>query len=214
MDIHATFMMFAASFTALFAIVDPIAVIPVYLSMTGNHSPKERAHICLKASIIATGILLVFAVAGEAIFRLFGISIPAFRIAGGILLLLLGIDQLNAHRRRVNVEEESEALNRDDISIFPFATPLLAGPGAISTVVLQSSQIKGALNMGLFMLAIVLVFVAAYFLLKSAPYLLKILGKTGINLVTRIMGIILTAIAIQFIIDGLTEVIRQMYLTK
>jgi multiple antibiotic resistance protein len=147
---------------------------------------------------------------GEGIFRLFGISIPAFRIAGGILLLLLGIAQLEAHRERVKTEEENESYSRDDISIFPLATPLLAGPGSISTVVLQSSEVHGPLQNALFLLAIACVFIVTYFLLKSAPHLYRLLGKTGINLVTRIMGIILTAIAIQFIIDGVMGVVAQM----
>jgi multiple antibiotic resistance protein len=208
-DLQTSIMTFATTFTALFAIVDPLAVIPVFLSLTDRYSGHERAAVSLKACAIATVILCVFAVTGEGIFRLFGISIPAFRIAGGILLLLLGIAQLDAHRERVKTEEENESFAREDISIFPLATPLLAGPGSISTVVLQSSQIHGPVQTILLLIAIVLVFVATYFLLKSAPHLYRFLGQTGINLVTRIMGIILTAIAIQFIIDGIMGVVSQ-----
>jgi multiple antibiotic resistance protein len=203
-------MTFASSFTALFAIVDPIAVIPVFLSLTDRYTSHERASVSLKACIIACVILCIFAVTGEGIFRLFGISIPAFRIAGGILLLLLGIAQLEAHRERVKTEEENESFAREDISIFPLATPLLAGPGSISTVVLQSSEVHGPIQYILFLAAIVLVFVLTYFSLKSAPHLYRLLGQTGINLVTRIMGIILTAIAIQFIIDGIMGVVAQI----
>ncbi|HYX38234.1 MAG: MarC family protein [Pseudobdellovibrionaceae bacterium] len=210
MDLKSSFMTFASSFTALFAIVDPLAVIPVYLGLTDRFSAKERSVVSLKACAIATVILSIFAVTGEGIFRLFGISIPAFRIAGGILLLLLGISQLEAHRERVKTEEENESFSREDISIFPLATPLLAGPGAISTVVLQSSQISGPLPTALFLASITCVFIASYFLLKSAPHLYRLLGRTGINLVTRIMGIILTAIAIQFIIDGILGVVAQV----
>jgi multiple antibiotic resistance protein len=202
-------MTFASSFTALFAIVDPVAVIPIFLSLTDRYTAHERAAVSFKACLIATIILSIFALTGEGIFRLFGISIPAFRIAGGILLLLFGIAQLNAHHERVKTEEENESFSRQDISIFPLATPLLAGPGAISTVVLQSSQVKGTLQSGLFLFAIASVFVTAYFLLKSAPHLYRFLGQTGINLVTRIMGIILTAIAVQFIIDGIMGVVSQ-----
>lgn len=203
-------MTFSSSFTALFAIVDPVAVIPVFLGLTDRYSTTERAVVSMKSCAIATAILAVFAISGEGIFHLFGISIPAFRIAGGILLLLLGIDQLGAHRERVKTEEENESFAREDISIFPLATPLLAGPGAISTVVLQSSQMNGPVQNILFLLAIASVFAASFFLLKSAPHLYRILGKTGINLVTRIMGIILTAIAIQFIIDGIMGVAQQI----
>ncbi len=199
---------FFSAFSALFAIIDPFAAIPIFLSLTNRYSEAERAHVVKKAMIVACGTLIIFALSGEGIFRLFGISIPAFRIAGGILLLKLGVEQLNAQRERVKVEEENESYAREDISIFPIATPLLAGPGAISTVVLQASQASSWTATVFFVLAIVLVFVLSYFLLKSAPYLFQVLGQTGLNLLTRIMGIILTAIAVQFIIDGLLSVWR------
>lgn len=201
---------FFSSFTAVFAIVDPFAIIPIFLSLTDRLSERQRAQVCRKSTLVAMGVLLAFAAFGEGIFRLFGISIAAFRIAGGILLLLLGIAQLSAERERVKHEEEDESLEREDISIFPLATPLLAGPGAISTVVLQGSQSEGYLQKSLFFVAIVLVFIASYLLLRSAPYLYRVLGKTGLNLVTRIMGIILTAIAVQYIIDGLTSLWRDL----
>lgn len=210
MDWSASILPFFSSFTALFAIIDPFAVIPVFLSMTDRYAQIERTHVVKKATIVACAILIVFAVTGEGIFRLFGISIPAFRIAGGILLLKLGVEQLSARRERVKVEEEDESHAREDISIFPIATPLLAGPGAISTVVLQASQTQGVWANAQFLVAIVLVFVASYFLLKSAPALFRLLGQTGLNLVTRIMGIILSAIAVQFIIDGVTAVWQQL----
>jgi multiple antibiotic resistance protein len=134
---------------------------------------------------------------------MFGITLYAFQIAGGILLLLLGIAQLNADRRRVKTEEESESLERDDVSVFPLATPLLAGPGSISTVVLYASQAQGALQVSLLVVAIALALALSYVLLRFAPRLLNFLGRTGLNLLTRIMGIMLVAIAIQFVINGL-----------
>jgi multiple antibiotic resistance protein len=200
------FVTFASTFTALFAIVDPFAMIPVYLSLTDRYSAQERTKVVKKATLIATGILVLFALSGEGIFRLFGISIPAFRIAGGILLLLLGIEQLQATRERVKSEEETESYARDDISIFPLAVPLLAGPGAISTVVLKASETTTFLGYTWLVTAIILVFLISFYLLKSAPYLFRHLGKTGVNLVTRLMGILLTAIAVQFIIDGIRGV--------
>ncbi|MBC7661989.1 MAG: MarC family protein [Chitinophagaceae bacterium] len=210
MDFKLWFISFFSSFTALFAIVDPFALIPVFLTMTDRFSSGERRHVCSKAAIVASCILLSFAVAGEGIFHLFGISIPAFQIAGGILLLRFGIEQLSADRERVKREEETESFERRDISIFPMATPLLAGPGSISTVVIRASQIKSPLEELLFLLSIICVFIATYFLLRSAPYLYRLLRRTGLNLLTRIMGIILTAIAVQYIIDGLTAVWHQI----
>ncbi len=206
MDFHAMVLAFFSSFTALFAIVDPFALIPVFLSMTDRFTPDERKTVCLKSSLVATGILLAFAIAGERIFNLFGISIPAFQIAGGILLLRFGIAELSADRERLKREEESESYERQDISIFPLATPLLAGPGSISTVVIRASQSKGWLEEVILIVSVISVFVVTYFLLRSAPYLYRILRRTGLNLLTRIMGIILTAIAVQYIINGLTTV--------
>lgn len=210
MEWKASVLPFVTTFSALFAIIDPFAVIPVLLTLTERYSQAERLQVIRKAVLVAMLILILFAVTGEGVFRLFGISIPAFRIAGGILLLKLGIEQLSAQRERVKSEEESESFERDDISIFPLATPLLAGPGAISTVVLQAGQVSGVWASLGFILIIVLVFVACYFLLASAPQFYRVLGKTGLNLVTRIMGIILSAIAVQFIIDGAQSVWNQV----
>lgn len=200
--------LFAATFTAMIAIVDPFAVIPIYLTLTENYSHKERLVICRKAVLISLGILLLFAVTGTKIFSLFGISIPAFRIAGGILLLMLGIAQLSAEQKRVKSEEETESKIRDDVSIFPLATPLLAGPGAISTVILHSSNpFPGSLAL---YAAIFVALLVTYFSLRAAPLIFKIMGRTGLNLFTRIMGVILTAIAVQFIIDGVTGVVQSL----
>ncbi len=210
MDWNQTAISFASTVSSLFAIVDPFAVIPVFLTLTDRYENHERTALVKRSALISAAILAVFALSGETIFRIFGISMPSFRIAGGILLLLLGIAQLNATRERVKSEEESESYARDDISIFPLATPLLAGPGAISTVVLQSGQNPTWLWKILLLVAIALVFGAAYLILNSAPHVFRLLGKTGLNLLTRLMGIILTAIAIQFIVDGVVGVWKQM----
>ena len=133
---------FASTFAAIFVIIDPFAVVPVYLTITEKLGREEQLLVCRKASVISAIILLIFAFTGTTIFNVFGISLPAFQIAGGILLLLLGIAQLDANRRRVKIEEQMESMEKEDVSIFPLAMPLIAGPGAISTVVLISSQNK------------------------------------------------------------------------
>ena len=122
--------------------------------------------------------------------------------------MLLGIAQLNNNRPRVKQEETEESLEREDISVFPLGTPLLAGPGAISTVVLFSSQMKGLKGTAELVLALVLALTATYFVLKSAHFFYRWLGRTGLNLLTRIMGLILTAVAVQFVINGIREVLR------
>lgn len=200
------------TFVAIFVIVDPFAVVPVYLSLTEKYSPEGIVHTRRKATLVAFGVLGTFALTGLTVFNLFGITLPAFQIAGGILLLLLGISQLNNNRARVKPEETSEGMEKDDVSVFPLGTPLLAGPGAISTVVLLSTQAKTWIRNVELMIALVAAMAAAYLCLKAAPYLFKLLGKTGLNLLTRIMGLILTAIAVQFMLNGIKGALQMMEL--
>ena len=197
------------TFVAVFVIVDPFAVVPVYLTLTDRFSPQGIAQTRKKAVIVAWGVLTTFAVTGLTVFHLFGITLPAFQIAGGILLLLLGIAQLNNNRPRVKPEETNEGMDKEDVSVFPLGTPLLAGPGAISTVVLLSTQAHGYRIIEL-ALSVVLAMATVYIILSYAHHLFKILGRTGLNLLTRIMGLILTAIAIQFMINGLKGVLEML----
>lgn len=190
---------------AIFVIVDPFALVPVYLSLTERFTDTERRTIRRKATLIALGILVTFAITGLSIFNVFSITLPAFKIAGGILLLNFGISTLNSKRERVTRGEHDEGMEREDISIFPLATPLLAGPGAISTVVLMSTQAQGPGRVAELILAIVIVLAISHLFLRAAPLIFRVLGRTGLNLITRIMGIILTAIAVQFIINGIKE---------
>lgn len=199
---------FISMFVSLFVIIDPFAVVPVYLTITERLTAEEQKHVCKKASIVSSCVLLVFVFSGIALFNIFGISLPAFQIAGGLLLLILGVSQLNASRQRVQPDEKMESLEKDDISIFPLACPLIAGPGAISTVVLQSSQLNRVHQLITLGFAVLAAVFCTYLTLRFATRLFRFLGKTGLNLLTRIMGILLTAIAVQFIINGLTEVVR------
>lgn len=203
------FQLFLNMLVAVFVIVDPFAVIPVYMALTDRFTSEQRQAIRRKASIIGGSILIAFAVTGMGIFHVFGITLPAFQIAGGILLLLLGIHQLNADRTRMRDEEKSEGLEKEDVSIFPLATPLIAGPGAISTVVLFSSKGPAfGLNTGLLIGAIILVIIANHLILKFSHKLFRVLGTTGLNLLTRLTGIILCAVAVQFILNGLREALK------
>lgn len=190
------------TFVAIFVIVDPFAVVPIYLSLTEGYSPEALRQTRRKATKLALAILCTFGLTGMGIFKIFGITLPAFQIAGGILLLLLGIAQLNSSRPRVQPEEEYEGMARDDISVFPLGMPLLAGPGAISTVVLFGSGAHGVGQMVGLVVAIAGALGCSHLTLKGAPLLYKFLGRTGLNLLTRIMGVILTAVAVQFVING------------
>ena len=198
------------SFVSIFVIVDPFAVIPVYLGLTDRFTPQALVRIRRKATLVACCILIFFAVTGMSLFNFFGTTLPAFQIAGGLLLFKFGIEQLGANRTRVKEEERDESLHREDISIFPLATPLLAGPGAISTVVLQSSKTNSTPSLLMLCAAIILAVALCNVVLKLGPLLFKVIGTTGLNLLTRLMGLILTAVAVQFIINGLTTVVHEI----
>jgi multiple antibiotic resistance protein len=201
---------FTGAFVTVFFIVDPFAVIPVYLSLTDKYSDRERRSVRLRSTLIALGLLIMFAVSGTTFFGFFGITLPAFQIAGGILLFALGFTQLNAKQEKVSRIESQEGLEKDDISVFPLAMPLLAGPGAISTVILLSTKTGSVLRLLELVVAITACMFLTLLILKSSPYLLKGMGRTGLNLLSRIMGIILTAVGIQFALNGIHEAIQHM----
>ena len=189
---------------SIFFIVDPLAAIPAFLTMTAGDSLTKRRAMALKASIASTAILLVFATAGELIFRLFGVTLPAFRVAGGIVLGLSAAEMLRAQRpSRETQEEIREGIEKVDVSITPLAIPLLAGPGAISTVMVlthRSASWSDALPV---YVAVLLTGIATYVLLSFSAFLQRALGKTGIHVLSRIMGLVLATIAVQFVLDGL-----------
>lgn len=201
------------TFSAIFFVVDPFAVIPVFLSVTRNESPQQRRSTAFRASAAATICLLLFAAAGGFIFRLFGITLGAFRIAGGILLFLMALDMMRAQRSRVrsSPEEESEGIERQDVAIMPLGIPMLAGPGSIATVTVLMSKAQGAwLHLAIVVVCIVLTGVLCFILLRAASVLEKTLKQTGLNILNRIMGLILAAVAVQFAVSGIRDVMPQM----
>ena len=189
---------------SIFFVVDPLAAIPAFLTMTADDPAPMRRSMARRAAIVSTVILIVFSVAGGMIFRLFGVTIPAFRIAGGIVLGLSALEMLKAERpTRETQEEIREGVHKVDISVTPLAIPLLAGPGAISTVMVLTDQ-RDSWAAGVPVFAgIVLTGIATYVLLLFSAPLLRALGNTGIHVLSRIMGLVLAALAVQFVLDGL-----------
>ncbi len=189
----------------LFAIVNPIGAIPIYISLTDGYRPEERRRIERITPIAVTAILLVALLSGEFILRFFGISIGSFRVGGGILLLLMATSMLHARTSRAShtSDEAEETAERETIAVVPLAIPLLSGPGAISTVIVYAYRTKSMLGYLFTSAGILLIGLAIYLSLSAAPYLAKRLGKTGINIVTRIMGLLLAAIAVEFISNGI-----------
>jgi multiple antibiotic resistance protein len=189
---------------SIFFVVDPLAAVPAFLTMTANDPPAMRRTMALRASIGSSIILVVFAVAGGMIFKLFGVTLPAFRIAGGVILGVSALEMLRAERpSRETKEEIREGVDKVDISITPMAIPLLAGPGAISTVMVLTHQTDSWISDAPVFVAVAVTGIATYVLLLFSDSLQRVLGRTGIHVLSRIMGLVLAAIAVQFILDGL-----------
>lgn len=195
------------TFGSVFAIVDPFAALPIYIAMTGDRSAAEQKRIALRAAVTCLTVLLVFGAAGSLIMSFFSISLPAFKIAGGILLFGVGLEMLRAKpsSTRSTAEEETEAQQKEDVAIIPLGLPLLAGPGAIATVMVLAGKAETLPKRGAVFTSIVVVSIVTFAVLRSATFVVRWLGKTGINLIGRIMGLILAATAVQFVIDGVRE---------
>ena len=195
------------SLSTFFATLGPADLILVYAALTERYTRAERQSMALRGILVATGILLFFTIFGQALLSLFGITLPALRIAGGILLLLISIDMVFARHSGgtgTTPEEDNEARSRPDISVFPLATPLIAGPGAISAAILLASPT------GLFSIAwleVVLgmgaILVLCYLGMLVAIPIQRVLGLTGLSVVSRVVGVLLAALALQFVIDGI-----------
>jgi multiple antibiotic resistance protein len=195
------------AFSSLFVIVDPFAVIPAFLAMTPKDTPADRIKMARLACWVTAGVLLVFAVGEEWIFHYMGITMPAFQIAASIVLLLVALDMLRAQRSRVHeTEEETEAgVKKSDIAVTPLAIPMLAGPGAISTVILLHHQAADFEQQIALYFCILAICVASYLILRLAAHGARWLSPIALNITTRIMGLLLAAVAIQFMLNALKQ---------
>ncbi len=200
------------SFIALFIIVDPIVNVPIFVSILENFEAKNRKSMVQKAVVIAAVVLIIFTLLGNYIFQFLGIEMYSFRIAGGILLFIISLEMLFGRRTKTesSVEEEDEARAREDVTITPMAVPLLTGPGAITTGIVLFNSAKTLTNEIILIADILLVFLISYVILARSDYLFKILGRTGTRVVVRIMGLLLSAIAVQFVMTGIEEAVKQV----
>ena len=201
------------SLSAVFFVVDPMGVVPVFVAMTQGDSEEKRRRMARRASLTAFVILTVFAIAGTVIFRMLGVTLGAFKVAGGILLLLTSIDMLRAQqvRTRIIPEEEQEGAEKDDVAIFPLAIPLLAGPGAIATVTALMGRAGRVLFAVPVILSIAITCAASYAMLRAAGRISLFLGVTGLNVMNRVIGLIIGALAVQFVFDGLKDTFPRLF---
>jgi multiple antibiotic resistance protein len=194
------------TFTSILFLVDPIAVVPTFLAITQGESVERRQATARRACIAAGILLIVFAAAGNLIFRAFGITLPAFRIAGGAILWLVAMDMLRGERRTQESEAEiDEGIRKDDVALTPLAMPMLAGPGAISTVMVLSGQARTPARAAVIYASIVVTLVISWIMLRLGDRVMSRFGQTGIRVIMRIMGLMLAAVAVQFVVTGIRE---------
>jgi multiple antibiotic resistance protein len=205
------FAFFLTAFVSLFVTLDPIGNVPIFLTITPHNSEAERAAMVTRAVLVVFGVLVLFALCGNLIFRLFGVTIEAFRIVAGLLLLKIAFDMMEAKPARVRhtPEEDAEGAQRHDVAIIPLAIPLLSGPGSISNVIALTGQAtkspKVLTAFSLLLLAIALNALIAFVSLRSATAITRLLKESGMRILTRVMGLILAAIAVQFVLTGIKD---------
>ncbi len=193
--------------SSIFFLVAPFAALPTFLAVTAGQDDKKRRRTARKASLPAFVVLTSFAFAGTYIFRMFGITLPAFEIAGGVILLLIGLDMLEAKRSPTQESsgETAEAATKDDAGIVPLGIPMLAGPGAITSVMVLVGQAQTRWQMAAIIASIAITTAICVVVLGSATRVAKILGETGIRILVRIMGLLLVALAVQYFVNGMVD---------
>jgi multiple antibiotic resistance protein len=193
-------------FVVFFVVVEPISLIPLFVGLTEGATPNYQQSMALKSSVIALGICFLFAIAGAKFLDVMGIALSSFRIAGGTLLFLISLDMVFAHPSgtRSTTSEREESLKRQDISVFPLAFPFMAGPGALATILLMAGEVGGKPVLFAGFLGVVTVVISiCWGLMLAAPRLMNVLGVTGANVMSRLSGVVLAALAVQYIIDGI-----------
>ncbi len=200
---------FVVALPAIFFVVDPFGVVPIFLAITARDPLKAR-QMAMRSCLVGCGLLLFFAFFGGLIFKVFAVTLSAFRVAGGILLLITALDMLRGRmsQTKTSPEEELEGAQKEDVAVVPLAMPLLAGPGAIATVMVLMSRGRGLVTAIPVVISIVLTFVASYYILRAAGLVQRVLGQTGVAILQRLMGLILAAIAVQFVAEGGRDLIR------
>jgi len=195
------------AFSSLFAVLDPIAVVPAFIAMTANDTAKAKLRMARLACSVAAGVLMLFAAAGNLIFKVMGITLPAFELAGSILLLRIALDMLYAKvsAARETDEEVAEGAAKEDIAITPLGVPMLAGPGSISTALILFHQANGPAEKAALFGAIVLVCASAYGILVLVVHGANYINPLALKLITRLFGLLLAAVAVQFILNALAH---------
>ena len=211
--IQFEFEFFILCLTTLFTLINPIGIAPILIVMTERFSKTERINIAWIGSITAFLTLVVFSIVGSVIFNIFGITIEAFQIMGGIIFFRNGLRMLEAKvgRSRTTPAEQEESQESNEIAISPIGIPLIAGPGAITASMLLSSQAPRLYSYGTLVFSIFLVLMLVYLILRNGDLIITVLGTTGMRVIQRLMGLILLVIAVQFVINGVLSTITPLF---
>lgn len=206
-DVMGTGALLIASFTSLFSVVNPMTAMPVFMSLTEQNTDQEKAKMARKASIYMFCILVVFLFLGTFILSFFGISLSGIRIAGGLVIMRAGFSMLNPETggRKLTRKDQEAAMDKEDVSFSPLAMPILSGPGSIAVVIGFGSQASGPVDFILHTVAIFLMALLAWAILRVSPWLNKVIGRSGMTATTRMMGFIALAIGVQFVINGIAS---------
>jgi multiple antibiotic resistance protein len=205
---HSVYVRFSLlALSSIFFLVDPFAALPTFLAITEGADPVRRRRVAGKGALTALIVLGTFAFTGEAIFKLFGITLPAFELAGGIILLLIGLDMLQAKRSATQeaAGDTVAAAQKEDAGIVPLGVPMLAGPGAITSVMVLVGQVQSHWQMAAILISIALTALICYLVLGHSGLVVRVLGDTGIRILVRVMGLLLVALAAQYFVNGLAD---------
>lgn len=206
-EVMGTGALLIASFTSLFSVVNPLTAMPVFMTLTEQDTDQEKARTARRASMFMFIVLIIFLLAGTYILSFFGISLPGIRIAGGLVIMRAGFSMLNPETggRKLTKQDQEAAMEKEDVSFSPLAMPLLSGPGSIAVVIGFGSQASGVVDFIIHGVAVFLVALLAWGILRVAPWLNKLIGRSGMTVITRMMGFIALAIGVQFVINGIAK---------
>ncbi len=201
------------AFTSFFTLINPLGVMPIFMTMTADLDQEHRTKIAKKASIVSFGIIVLFALSGQLLINFFGISVNSFKIVGGVIFFLMGMDMLQARLTRVKLKSSEVKNYVNDISITPLSIPMICGPGAITNAIVLMDEADSFFQQGILIFAVFIVMVLTYIILYSSSSILKVIGETGNNVLMRLMGLIVMVIAVEFFFSGLKPILQDIFRT-